>query len=134
MGILADGMAMLAQLQVGTDGVTVTYTRPGKTGFTVAAVIGQTVFDQSENTDIPIRTANKVVDFIIRVSDLETAIIGAGYDEFKPADGDKISRTVTILGASTTAKYRVYSDGIVPAWDWGEPEQLTYRIHTRAEK
>lgn len=135
MGLMSRGMAMIADKQAETDGVTVTYQRPLKPSFTVTAVMEAVRIDQEEQTDIPVRVSKTDVDFVIRIADFETAQTTAGITElFRPDEGDKITRTVTVLGASATAKYRVFTDSNIPPWDWGETEALTYRIHARVEK
>ena len=134
MGLMSRGMAMIADKQVATDGVTVTYLRTLMPSFTVSAVMEAVRVDQEEETDIPVRVSKTDVDFVIRIADFEAAQTLAGITErFEPDGGDKITRTVTVLGASATAKYRVYAESNIPAYDWGETEQLPYRIHARVE-
>lgn len=126
MGVLSRGMAFLGRVGAETNSETVTYKRVGfSPAFTVAAVIGGRAFDQEDGVNLPTRLAKDDVDFIIRVTDFDTAAVAAGLEAFEPAIGDKVTRS--------GKDYRVYADGAIPEWDWGEAERLTYRIHTRAE-
>lgn len=125
MGLLSRGMAFLGRVGAESNSETVTYFRPGFSSFPVAAVIGGRGFEQEDQTDLPARFARWDADFVIRVEDFEAALTTAGIDSFTPDEGDRI----TWDGRN----YRVYADGGIPAWDYGEVEQVTYRIHARVE-
>jgi hypothetical protein len=130
MGLLARGMSMLGRIGAENESETITYSRPFVfSAKSMAAVIGGPGFDQEDNTDVPGRVAQWEVDFIIRVEDFETA---CGATE--PKDGDHILRTITRRGASRVHRFRVFAGNVAPAWDWGEPERITYRIHARYEQ
>lgn len=129
MGLLSRGMSALARVQAENESESVTYYRvDDMRGFAVDAVIGGPGFGQEDNADLPGRIGEWAVDFIIRVSDWEAAGI-----PFEPRESDVIQRTLTRAGVSRPHNFRVTADNNVPAWDWGEPERVTYVIHTRYE-
>ena len=129
MGLLSRGMGMLARVGAETNSVSVTYSRPGVfSGKTVGAVIGGPGFGQEDIADVPGRIGEHAVDFIVRVADWITAgCLGT------PGDGDLVVWSSTIANLTANRKFRVFAGNNVPAWDWGEPERVTYRIHARAE-
>lgn len=125
MGLHSRGATFLAGRQKASESETVVITRTGTfTDKSVAAVIGGPGFGVDEQIDIPGRIGEWKVDFIIRVTDWTTAGCTG-----TPAINDKIVRTIG--GVEKT--FRVMSDSNIPAWDWGEPEQVTYRVHARYE-
>ena len=129
MGLLARGMSRLARVQAENESETVTISRPsGFTNKSVAAVIAGPGFGQQANADIPGRIGDWAVDFVIRVSDWEAAGCTG-----EPKEGDVITRSLTRGGPVVSNQFRVAIDSNIPAWDWGEPERLTYRIHARYE-
>ena len=129
MGLLSRGMAFLGRVGAENESVSITYSRPMVfAAKTVVAVIGGPGFGQEDVTDMPGRIGEHSVDFIVRVSDWVTA---GCLDT--PKDGDLVVWNSTIAGITTDRKFRVFAGNNVPAWDWGEPERITYRIHARAE-
>lgn len=129
MGLLAKGMGFLSRMQASSDGVSVTITRTGTfTNKTVSAVIGGPGFAQDTTTEIPGRIGDWAVDFIVRVEDW----IAAGCTG-EPKEGDLVRWSITRAGTASSHRFRVQAVPNIPAWDWGEPERLTYRIHARYE-
>lgn len=134
MGLLFRGVSRLARVQAVNESETVLVTRRDYDSayiyqnLSVLAVIAGPGFSQNTATELPGRIGDWSVDFVIRVADWVTAgCVGV------PQEGDEITRTITIGGTPTTATFRVIAAGNIPAWDWGEPERITYRIHTRYE-
>ncbi len=134
MGLLSRGVNRLARVQATNESETVLISRPaaGSTfawqDLPVTAVIGGPGFGQQATSDIPGRIGDWAIDFVIRISDWITAGCTS-----TPQEGDLITRTIDIGGASTVVKFRVITQGNIPAWDWGEPERVTYRIHAKYE-
>lgn len=129
MGLLADGMDFLSSTLADNESELIRYSRPGVFALKpVRAVIGGPGFSQDDNSDIPGRIAGWFVDLIIRVADWEAAgLIG------EPKVGDAAVRTITRSGKTKQVVFRAFEGNNVPVWDWGEPERITYRIHTRCE-
>lgn len=134
MGLLARGVTRLARTQAENESETVVISRPAKGGgFTwqnksVAAVIAGPGFGQQTTSEIPGRIGDWAIDFVVRVSDW----VAAGCTN-EPIEGDLIVRQMTIGGTTGSHNFRVVATGNIPAWDWGEPERITYRIHARYE-
>lgn len=129
MGLLSRGMAFLGRIGAENEGVSVQYGRTGVFSLkTINAVIGGPGFSQEDNTEIPGRIGEHAVDFIIRVADwIAAGCVG------EPKDGDRIVWSNERSGSTVSSTFRAYSGNTVPAWDWGEPERVTYRIHARLD-
>lgn len=122
-------MSMLASTLAVSDGESVQYSIPSANlTHQLTAVIGGPGFTQEDNTDTPARVGGWLVDFIVSVDDFQAAFTGC-----EPKAGDKIVRTLLRRGSTVQHTYRVFSGNNVPAWDWGEAERITYRIHARYE-
>ncbi len=128
MGLLADGAALLADLQAESDGETVEYTRPGVVaGRELIAVVGFPKHEVDSSLNTPARIESRRADFFIRAADLEETFPEPALAGFKPEKGDWIDRT---LGGKTV-RYLVISDRTQPAFEYSDADQLVYRIHTR---
>ncbi len=129
MGLLTRGMSFLAERQAASESEVVSVSRPGVfVGKSVAAVIGGPGFGQESMQDVPGRIGDWQVDFIIRVEDW-----AAAGCQGVPLHGDRFVRPITIAGVSKNLVFVAYADNVIPAFDWGEPERITYQIHTRLE-
>ena len=118
---LASGVDWLFDVLKSTAaaGVTVTYQR-GEQQAQLTAVVGQTIFEQTDEYGIINRTESR--DFLIAVEDL--ALDG---QPIEPARGDRIIET----DSTGTHTYEVMAPGDEPPWRFSDPHRQVYRIHTR---
>ena len=122
MGLLSRGMAWLGEKHAVNESVSVTYTRSA-TSVTVLAVTGNqqaSVQNRAQQGDARVTWSDR--DYLIRSADL----IDAGLSGV-PAAGDRV--TETISGVATV--FEVAKGPGEPAWEWSEPDRVTYRIHTK---
>lgn len=103
----------LAQALDTAAGVTVTYAR-GVERVTVRAVVGRTVFASNAAGEARVEFGER--DYLIRAADLAFG---------EPARGDEIIDADGVTWALMTPE----AGG--PAWRWSDPEQTTWRIHTK---
>lgn len=128
MGLLADGAALLADLQAEADGETVSYTRPGVVaGRPITAVVSFPTHEVDSSLNAPARIESRKADFLIRIADIEEAFPEPALAGFKPEKGDWIDRTVS----GRTVRYVVQSDRSQPAFEYSDADQVVYRVHTR---
>lgn len=124
MGLLADGAALLGDLQAETDGETVQLSRPGVFGpVPCTAVWGDTATVVDSSTNLPARTEADRSDCLIRAIDLLEAL-GLGVFLQK---NDRIDRTV----GTRNFRYVVVADDSGPGWEYGDPDQVNVRVHLR---
>lgn len=124
MGLLADGVTMVADLQAEADGETVSYSRPGiMTPRSITAVVGTPEAVVDGNGNLPARAESDRFDFLFRSIDVLVAL-GLGV---LPQKGDRIERTI----GTRTYRYAVFADVATPAWVYGDPDQITVRVHAR---
>jgi len=124
MGLLADGAKLLADLQAESDGETVTYSRPGvipPVPITAVCSVPEVAVDAS--TNLPARTESGRLDLLFRSVDL-LAALGLGT---VPQKGDRIDRTI----AGRIHRYATFADDQSPAWEYGDPDYVTVRVHAR---
>jgi len=93
----------------------ITYRR-GEKSASIAAVVGQTTFDQTNEYGVVTSTTSR--DFLIAVSDL--LLDG---QPIEPARGDQID--------DSGRTYEVMAPGDEPHWRFADPYRLIYRVHTK---
>ena len=89
----------------------VVYHRPGRAAESVNAIVGRTVFRQTDEGGMFVRTQTR--DFLIGRANLDR----------EPAAGDTI--------AYDGRAYEVMAPGGEPVWRWSDPYHQVYRIHTK---
>ena len=89
----------------------VVYHQPGRAAESVNAIVGRTVFRQTDVGGMFVRTQTR--DFLIGKTNLDR----------EPAAGDTI--------AYDGRTYEVMAPGGEPVWRWSDPYHQVYRIHTK---
>lgn len=130
MRLMERGAKVLANRLAQADGELVTYARPGvvpTAGRPVTAIVMFPEHVVGSSLDKPARIESRKADFIIRISDFAEAFAGTNLEGQVPNIGDWVDRLI----GGKTVRYLVKSDKGIPAFEYGDSEQLTFRIHTR---
>lgn len=124
MGLLSDGAQLIADSQAESDGEIVAYSRPAVfSPASITAVIGTPDVQIDGSTNLPARTESDRVDFLFRAVDMIAAL---GLTVV-PQRGDRIDRTI----GGKLQSYKVFADETNPAWEYGDPDKITVRVHAR---
>ena len=117
--LLEQGSAWLEDQRTRHMSRTVTYVR-GVDSVDVAATIGKTAFEQTDEYGVIHRTESR--DFLVLTADLVldgTATLPKAGDRIRETAGDQVF------------VYEVMAPGGEPPWRYSDPYRRTLRIHTK---
>ena len=111
MNLLRQAIDWLRDAEFSTLVEPVVYHRPGRAPASVNAIVGRTVFKQTNESGAFVRTQTR--DFLIGRNNLDR----------EPAAGD----TIRYDGR----EFELMAPGGEPVWRWSDPYHQVYRIHTK---
>ncbi len=119
MGLLSRGMAWLGDTFASQEAITVQYQR-GNLRYSLTAFISSQSRTQADLGESATAVSTRDRVYSIRISDWVAAgIIG------EPQHGDRIEEW---SGSKRLGVFEVMPTAALPAWDFGEPEQVTYLV------
>lgn len=124
--MLSDGSTWLASVLDANEAVDLVYRRRQQPANPIEIVGTQGVSEYLNEDAGPVQREWRSADFLITASRLTQSGV-----RFEPEPGDRIETTIN----GTARVYEVMQPGVgIPCFRYGQPEEITIRVHTKRVK